>query len=716
CLLLIVLLSAAMVQAAGLGRLTVSSALGQPFKAEIDLIAVKKEERHSLVARVAPQDIFRQANVDYVPLLAMFKASIENRSDGQPYVKITSPQPINEPFLNMLIELNWPSGRLLREYTVLLSPPEIDAHPPATAPSQSNAPASANSAKGEPATVEKPGLPTKSSVTGEKPPLPESASVSKAHTVYGPVKRGDTLARIVQNIVPPTGVSVNQMLVAIHRANRNAFFGNNMHRLKAGPILRVPDGNEIGTITPAEADKEVKMQTVDWNRYKLADVVGLIPATEELRQTVTGKIESDIDAVPAAAQEQPSVLKLSKGAEPWNAGKDADGNDINGKVGAKDVRGVEVSGAQDRLRAMEEDAIARSRSLSEANERVALLEKNIKELQKLLELKNLALADMQKQVEAIEPDSSMSPQPNAEMHTGISPQDGLTPESVLETQVPPLITKADNGEKATVTPPTSVESATEIAKPMRTAEKPGHAADSTPQRPAKSSLFDDVTANIEYFGGALVLLITGIVGVSIMGRPKEAWPDSSNAGMGSSAFDPRLHEKAGLVAASGMGEPSIPPGMDNARQADETDPADKVGAYLNAQDIQTYEILKDTPVAERDGLLISGTLQNSGTAVDLNSSSTPVPPIAISPASSTSLSAEPGLPDISFGLDGTQFAKPNEFVEKNTHWHEIVTKLDLARAYQEMGDKEAAKQVLQEVAREGNGQQQESARLMLAAL
>ncbi len=117
--------------AAGLGRLSVMSAPGQPFRAEIDLVAVKKEEKSSLSARLASQEIFRQANVDYLPLLSTFKATVETRPDGLPYVRIVSPQPIAEPLLNILIELNWSSGRLLREYTVVLAQPEHDANPPA---------------------------------------------------------------------------------------------------------------------------------------------------------------------------------------------------------------------------------------------------------------------------------------------------------------------------------------------------------------------------------------------------------------------------------------------------------------------------------------------------------------------------------------------------------------------------------------------------------
>ncbi|MEO7559050.1 MAG: FimV/HubP family polar landmark protein [Nitrosospira sp.] len=299
CLLLIVFLSPVLVHATGLGRLTVNSGLGQPFKAEIDLVTVKKEEKSSLTVRLAPQEIFRQANIDYVPLLSTFKASIESRSDGNPYIRIISPQPISEPLLNILIELNWPSGRVLREYTVVLAPPEINAHPSVTPVSQTHLPAPV---KAESIASEQPDIPVISSVTGENPATPGSASVRGIHTVYGPVKYGDTLAGIVKNIVPPFGVSFNQMLVAVHRANRDAFFGNNMHQLKTGPILRVPGNSEIGAITAEEADREVKIQTVDWNRRKMAEVVG---AAKELKQTDTGQMESAADLgtplVPSAA-------------------------------------------------------------------------------------------------------------------------------------------------------------------------------------------------------------------------------------------------------------------------------------------------------------------------------------------------------------------------------------------------------------------------------
>lgn len=281
CLLLAGLLLPALAHATGLGRLTVNSALGQPFKAEVDLVAVEKEEKASLIVRLAPQEIFRQVNVDYLPLLSTFKASIESHSDGSPYIRIISPQPVSEPLLNILIQLNWPSGRVLREYTVVLAPPEIDAHPPIVPVNQTHLPVSV---KMEAAGAERSGMPIKSPVIVKNVTALESAPVSKIHAIYGPVKHGDTLSGIVKNIIHSSRVSFNQMLVAVHRANRDAFFGNNMHQLKTGPILRLPDESEISVITAAEADKEVESQTTDWKQR--AEAAG---ASGELKQIDTGK-------------------------------------------------------------------------------------------------------------------------------------------------------------------------------------------------------------------------------------------------------------------------------------------------------------------------------------------------------------------------------------------------------------------------------------------
>jgi len=323
-------------------------------------------------------------------------------------------------------------------------------------------------------------------------------------------------------------------------------------------------------------------------------------------------------------------------------------------------RQSEQAGAQARLEAMEEDIIAKSRALREANERIALLEKNIKELQQLLELKNLALAEMQNRAEAVQPvTSTVSVQPAA-----TSPQPESGPEAVAVAQSPILPStqlsssgiEANDTEQAAASPasPQSADEPVEIAKPVQWGKltpEPIQGTDAgaraRPRDKGTGTIIDDLVANFEYLGGALVLLITGIVGVSMVRAPKS-----------SSLFD---SDEDGISNP----DPSQPQG--NAREA-------PMSPGANAAELAHEG--KPTSLAERNP---------DGAALDR------------SDAQSIKIIKE-------------------ESGEKNTHWHEIINKIDLARAYQEMDDKDAARQILQEVLQEGDARQQESARLMLGNL
>ena len=193
---------------AGLGKLTILSALGQPLAAEIDLVSVQKVELSSLAIRLASPDTFTKANIIYSPALIGARLSIERRGDGQPYVKITSSRSVSEPFISVLVELSWSRGRLVREYTALIDPPSVPSTvavapvvspvvaPTAqeTAPVQLVAPAVAEQpeAKEPKAALVKP-VPAEKS----KAVTPASVKAPDANErEYGPVKRGDTLARI----------------------------------------------------------------------------------------------------------------------------------------------------------------------------------------------------------------------------------------------------------------------------------------------------------------------------------------------------------------------------------------------------------------------------------------------------------------------------------------------------------------------------------------
>jgi len=118
-------LSPALSDAAGLGRLKILSAMGQPLAAEIELVSVGKEEMSSLAAHIASPDAFNNANITFNSALLSAKATVERRPGGQPYIRLTSTRSVDEPFIDLLIELTWNTGRIVREYTALLDPPGI---------------------------------------------------------------------------------------------------------------------------------------------------------------------------------------------------------------------------------------------------------------------------------------------------------------------------------------------------------------------------------------------------------------------------------------------------------------------------------------------------------------------------------------------------------------------------------------------------------------
>src|SRR5687767_8056323 len=120
--------------AAGLGRLNVTSGLGQPLRAELEVTSVGRDELPTLQVRMAPLAAFRAANLDFNPALTNLRFALDKRPDGGYFVRISSASPVNEPYLDLMVELTWATGRVIREYTVLLDPPSLRADAPVVPP------------------------------------------------------------------------------------------------------------------------------------------------------------------------------------------------------------------------------------------------------------------------------------------------------------------------------------------------------------------------------------------------------------------------------------------------------------------------------------------------------------------------------------------------------------------------------------------------------
>ena len=373
CVVVALLVLPAPSWAVGLGRLTLQSGLGQALSAEIELTSVQPGELDTLTARLADQATYSSNKIEYGGALTRIRVALDQRG-ARPVLRVTSTQPINEPFLDLLIELNWSAGRLLREYTFLLDPPGFAAttpvEPTPAIPAQVLAP-TAPAVVIAVAPVAAPAPTAAPAPAVASPAAPSKVGQAAGEESYGPVKRGETLSKIAAK-VKPDGVSLEQMLAALYRANANVFDDQNMNRLRTGRILTVPKAEEAASIPSTEAKKEIRVQAAQWRAYRdrVAGSVS-IGATQSTRQAAGGRITSaleDKSAAPPGADK----LRLSKGETSRGA---------TGTAGRA------------------ENSLALQKTAAEANSRVADLEKQVKDLQRLLELKNSALQAQQLAVE-----------------------------------------------------------------------------------------------------------------------------------------------------------------------------------------------------------------------------------------------------------------------------------------------------------------------------
>jgi len=372
--------------AAGLGRITVLSGLGQPLRAEVDISATP-EELQNMTARLASAAAFRQAGIDFAPSVSGLRMSIERRGGGA-VVRVTSDRPINEPFVDMLVELNWSAGRLIREYTFLLDPPDLgSSRAAAPVASPEMRPGVSGSGYSAP--------PRRQPVA--RVARPAAAPAGGAGRTYM-VQPGDTLNRIAAEN-RPEGVSMEQMLLALFQGNRAAFDADNMNRLQAGKILRIPDAESVRQLAGDASRQQVVAHSSDFGRYrqKLAEQAAAMPAKEApVQQGSSGRIGAKVEDRAPATAGATDQLKVSKSDEGLKSGS---------------VQGGEKSVA--RLQALEEDLVSRDKALREANTRLAELEKSIKELQRLVELKSQGMA--QAQPDAPRVDASVVSPPVAEV-------------------------------------------------------------------------------------------------------------------------------------------------------------------------------------------------------------------------------------------------------------------------------------------------------------
>ena len=580
--------------AAGLGKITVLSALGQPLKAELEVTATR-DEAPSLQARVAAADAFRQAGIEYSPALMTlrFSRDIKERG-GRRYLEISTDRPLNEPFIDMLVELTWASGRLVREYTFLLDPPDLAAK---AVP----APVAAPEVKTEPAMV-KPVEKAAAPVAAETRPVVDSRPAVSKQPAEKPAARiaekpatgssrtvvaGDTLGKIAAQ-TKPEGVSLDQMLVSLFRSNKEAFDGGNMNRLKAGKILSIPDAEAANQVSAGDARKEVVAQAADFNVYRkrLASAAAAEPAKDQgAKQAVSGKIAPKVE----------DKAPLAKGKDKL---------EVSRTEAARDAKGKPLQG---RIATLEEDLVARDRALKEASGRIAELEKNLSDLKKLADMKSQAGADLQKQAQAAKPAAAEAKKPEAPVPAAKpaeppKPAVAAKPVEVPKAAEPPKPTEAPKPAEAAkpvevvaAAKPAEGEKPAEAPKPLPPKKKPA-----PPPPPPPEPDFMEENGPLVVGGGGVLALLFGWLGFSAY-RKKRAAAEANAPIAASDLSANSVFSSTSIAPPPSEQEPSqfSSTGVGMAAHQESVDPVVEADTFLAfGRDAQAEEILLDALTAD----------------------------------------------------------------------------------------------------------------------
>ncbi|RFO97066.1 fimbrial protein FimV [Rhodoferax lacus] len=533
-------LHASEVFALSLGRITVLSALGEPLKAEIEVPNISAEEAASLKANVASPAAFTAAGLEYNPAMSGLQATLARRSDGRAYIRLSSDRAINEPFVDMILEASWSSGRIVRDYTMLFDPaslkqvavaptlPQTNTAAPVSVPAKvAAAPVAAQATESAPVASK----PAPVAVAAKAPPAAATG------TQQVKVVAGDSASKLALRN-KTSDVSLDQMLVALLRANPDAFAKGNLNRLRAGALVDLPTSEQAKSVPAAEAAQTVLAQSKDFNEFRrsLADNAPKT-AVEATNRKAAGSVDAKVEDKKAASNAA-DKLTLSKGA----------------------------------LQAKTDEAkIAKERAEKDAATRAAELAKNIADLNKL---SAASAASAPKAAPAVAAAASQ-------------PAPAVVAPKVEVAQAPATVPVA-SAPVAAPAPPASAASAP--AKPTLPVAAPV----------AESSLVDDLMEDptLPLAGGGLLALLGGFALYRRQQNKKRA------SHVDSSFLESRLQPDSFFGASGGQrvdtaqdasnGNSSLSYTSSQLGAADDVDPVAEADVYLAyGRDVQAEEILKE---------------------------------------------------------------------------------------------------------------------------
>ncbi len=304
--ILLVCLFASEVWALGLGDIRLNSALNEPLRAEIDLLSATPDELANLKINLASAETFERYGIDR----PLYLTRIVFRVQGN-VIRVTSTEPMTEPFVTVLVEAVWSSGRLLREYTVLLDPPTFA--PPPTRSSTESVAAPRQTTQSDRGQIERPSSARPAPSSSRPAAQQGSPDFTTTSGDDYQVQRGDTLWRIAERVRPDNRLSMNQTMLAIYQANPDAFAGN-INLLRANARLRVPSADEIFSITRGNALNEIRRQNQAWGSNspaaQPATTLTLVPPDNDQPAYQSGARSNDSGALVSNSAAQQRVRDL----------------------------------------------------------------------------------------------------------------------------------------------------------------------------------------------------------------------------------------------------------------------------------------------------------------------------------------------------------------------------------------------------------------------
>lgn len=358
-------LGSGVAQALGLGEIELQSYLNEPLDAEIVLPQSSGVNPADVFVNIASEQAYERVGLDRNQFLSKLRFQVVTRNDGSLIVNVSSREPLREPYLNFLLELTWPSGRLMREYAILVDPP-VYAEESGVQDQVSTPTVSSTEPARQPST-------TRSAESVRRQTQAEqSLGAGYQADTFGPTGASDTLWTIASRVRPDNSVSMQQVMLALQDLNPDAFIGNNINRLKRGEVLRIPSIDQIQSRTRAEATRLVGQQNQEFQSPQRTVDATVARQPEPAAQ----------EAAASGGDELKLVVSEDTGPESSEGGSAGGDSELPGGVDA----GTAV--------AMEELESAR-RENDELNSRVEDLQDQVQTLQRLIELKNTQLAEMQ---------------------------------------------------------------------------------------------------------------------------------------------------------------------------------------------------------------------------------------------------------------------------------------------------------------------------------